>query len=70
MPQKPQKPQKPQNCCECYRECKNEEIIKTCRCGRPICTGCYQKHVIRAQNQPWYKQYVGTCDSCIWFDIG
>ena len=59
------------NCCECYNPLSDKRPVAVmCSCKNPICTICYDKHHVRARNNSWYKEYIGVCDTCIWFDLG
>ena len=64
---------KQKTCCECNNiipENINNSEIKKCICNNLICTNCYERHKIRANKSPdFYNQYIGVCDTCIWFDI-
>ena len=55
-------------CCEC-RSTRNA-LGTNCACKKPVCAVCLEQHRQRAKQNDFYKQYVGTCDACIWFDIG
>ena len=57
-------------CCECNSQISNAKPLAVlCRCSKPICVSCYDRHNNRAQSEKWYSQYIGVCDTCIWFDI-
>ena len=60
-------------CCECNNfipKIIDITTIKKCICNNLICMKCYENHKIRAKRSPdFYNQYIGVCDTCIWFDI-
>ena len=65
---------KDETCCECCEKIPkntNFNMIKICSCKKLICMKCYEQHQMRAKRSPdFYTQYIGVCDTCIWFDIG
>lgn len=60
-------------CKDCYCTLPAGSETVNCKiCKQPICLRCSNHSKTRAngQNSGFYKQYINTCDSCIWFDIG
>ena len=56
-------------CCDtpCKEKAGNNKCVS---CQEYMCDLCYIKSEKRINISIFYKQYIGFCDQCIWWDMG
>lgn len=62
-----------EKCKDCYRTLPSGSATVNCKiCKQHLCLLCSKQSKNRANgpNSEFYRQYVNTCDTCIWLDIG